>query len=430
MKKTVGTILACIACWAAVLGICFGLLCAAAAVPQKSIRDNLDKSCNKLAAQGPHDPSAGSLYNSVRDNYADAVLLGVAANMGLGNAVKSALDTKYFDDGYGPAVGIKATLNGMDANNDYTRYWHGSLVVVRPLLALADIDGVRFICAVIIVILLVGNAAWLIYKKHTAACVIFLISAVLVQFWFVFTTLEYMAVFMIMLAALPLFVHFADRPRALVITAAGVGTLTAFADFLTAETLTILVPLTSAFFINAEKGEKPDGKKSLLTALSCMAAWGGAYLLSFVTKWAAASAVLGKDVSGAAMSAAAERMSGTGDEITSPVELLFSALGANFSMLTPTSDKISIIGMIVWIVLFALALVILYRRDTKRLSLPAAAMIVIAAVPVLRFCVLMNHAYLHNFFTYRALMPSIMALIGLMWYRVSGAKKNVRKIKK
>ena len=53
-------------------------------------------------------------------------------------------------------------------------------------------------------------------------------------------------------------------------------------------------------------------------------------------------------------------------------------------------------------------------------------MIIIAAIPVLRFCVLMNHSYLHNFFTYRALMPSIMALLGLMWYRVgaSGGKQK------
>ena len=57
-------------------------------------------------------------------------------------------------------------------------------------------------------------------------------------------------------------------------------------------------------------------------------------------------------------------------------------------------------------------------------------MILIAALPVVRICVLMNHSYLHNFFTYRALMASIMAVLGLVWYRIGGSKKTPAKKKK
>ena len=426
MKKNVRTILLCLACWAAVLAVCFGLLCAAAAVPDKSIKDNLLKSSEKLAAEDPHGTSIGSIYHSIQDNYADAVLLGVAANMSSDNIIEAAIDTKYYDDDYGPAVGIKATLNGKKANNDYTRYWHGSLVLVRPLLALTDISGIRIILSVVISLLIGLNAFLLIYKKHTAACVIFLVSAVLVQFWFVYTTIEYMSVFIIMLAVLPLYVKYADNTRALAVISATVGTVTAFADFLTAETLTLLVPLTVAYFIIAEKGEKPDNKKSLLRGAACAAAWFDAYLLTFVAKWLAASAMLGRNMSEVAVAAAAERFGGMEDEITSPIELLFSALGANFSMLSPVSGKISIVAVLIWIAVFAAVCVFIYRSNKRTHNLPKATMIIIAAIPVLRFCVLMNHSYLHNFFTYRALMPSIMALLGLMWYRVgaSGGKQK------
>ena len=47
-----------------------------------------------------------------------------------------------------------------------------------------------------------------------------------------------------------------------------------------------------ALFITAEKGEKPNTKKALITIARCLAAWGACYLLTFGAKWLLASAVL------------------------------------------------------------------------------------------------------------------------------------------
>ncbi|SDA29745.1 hypothetical protein SAMN02910447_03082 [Ruminococcus sp. YE71] len=430
MKKTLLCVPLCLLCHVAVLAVCFGLLCAAAAVPDGKLTDSLRESSEKLAVHDPHEFTVSGLYSSAGDNYADAILLGLAANMTSEDIPRSVLDTKYYDDDFGPAVGIRATLDGKPANVDYTRYWHGSLVAVRPLLAVTDISGIRIIGAAVILLMLAADCAWLIYKRHTAACVILGVSAVLTQFWFALTTLEYMPVYIIMLGAVPLYVRFADNTRALAVISAGVGTLTAFADFLTAETLTLLVPLTAAFFVIAEKGERPDGKKSLAMLACCAVPWGASYLLTFAVKWAAASAVVGQDKSSAAFSAAGERFAGSVDGFDSPIELMFSALGANLSRLTYTSEKISITGVIVWAVLFAFVVTVLWRIDRKRHNLPTAAMTVIALLPLIRFCVLMNHSYLHNFFTYRALMPSIMAVIGMAWYRVGGTANKLKKKQK
>ena len=424
MKKIIGCILKCLLCWAAVLAVCFGLLCAAAAVPDGRLEKNLISSADKMAARPPHEHLQKSFYSSVCDNYADAVLLGVAANMSSDDLPRSALDTRYYDDGFGPAVGIKATVDGKPANIDYTRYWHGSLVFVRPLLAVADISGIRLVGSVVIALLFAADAVYLLYKKQKAACVIFLVSAVLVSFWYVFTTLEYMSVFIIMLAALPLFVKYADNSRALTLISVGTGTLTAFADFLTAETLTILVPLVMAFFVRAGRGEKPDKKDSLVTALSCMAGWGVAYLATFAAKWVLASAALGRDVSSDAVAAAELRVNGMEEEFSSPIEMMFSALGANLSMLAPTDQKVSAVWILIWLAAFTAVCVMISLSGTRRHNLPKAVMIVIALIPIIRFCLLMNHSYLHNFFTYRALMPSIMAVLGLVWYRVGTAKKK------
>ncbi len=427
MKKTLLNIAACILCWAAVLGIAFGLLCAAASVPTEKLSDNLIKSCDKLAVETPHQATLGSAMNSVRDNYADAILLGIAANMTSDSAVRAALDTRYYDDGYGPAAGIRATFSGYEPNNDYTRYWHGSLVFIRPLLLVTDISGLRLIGALTVAALFVFDVLWLYFRGHRAAAVIFAASAAAVQLWFGLTALEYMPVFVIAFGALPLFVKLSDNDFALTVMAAAVGTLTAFFDFLTAETVTILVPLTAVFFIRAEKSQRANEKGSFILLLRCGAAWLAAYALTFAAKWAAASAFVGGDVSGSAISAAEQRLWGSADSIASPVELFFSAIGSNLTMLTPSSKKLSAVGIVVWLAVFAAVCIVLCRLDKKRRVMPKAAAIVIAALPILRFAVLMNHSYLHSFFTYRALMASIMAVLGLMWYRTVPEPKGKKK---
>ena len=427
MKRIIRSIAGCAVCWAAVLAVCFGLLCAAAAVPVSAIRDHLLSSSDKLAVHAPHEKTINSLYSSTCDNYADAVLLGIAASMTPENPVRSALNTRYYDDDYGPAVGIRAILNGAEPNRDYTRYWHGSLVFVRPLLAVTDLTGIRIAGSVLLCLLLAADSGWLICRKHKAAAVFLFVSAALIHLPFVFTTVEYQSVFLIVLAVLPLYVRFAEEPRTLVILSAGVGTLTAFLDFLTAETLTLLVPLTMAFFIHAEKGVLPDEKKSLLQTIACGAAWAGGYLLTFAVKWAAASAVLGHSVTGTALQAAGERMTGSSEGISTPIGMIFFAWGANLSRLVPTAEQISIAGMLCWAGLFACVCILLYRSDTRTHNLPRAAMLLIAAIPFVRFAVLRNHSCLHDFFTYRALMSSIMALLGLMWYRVGTRVRRTKK---
>lgn len=429
MKKTIITILKCFLCFAVTLGICFGLLCAAGTIPTEKLQQNLIASSDKFNRHMPHEMTAKDMYNSVADYYADAVLLGVAVNISSDALPLSVIDTKYYDDGYGPAVGIRATLGNYPANVDYTRYWHGSLVLVRPLLSVTDIDGIRTVFAAIVIILLAADLILLFVKKHTAAGVILAVSAVLTHFWFTFSTLEYMIIYIIMLAALPFYVKFRENDDALIIISAAVGTVTAFADFLTTEAMTILVPLLLVFFLRAENGKKADSKASVLLTLRCGLSWFAAYALTFITKWIAASAVTGRSISEIAVSAATERISELPESIDSGFELLFGALGANLSMLSFSQSKINILGIAVWAVIFALVCFFIAVRDNRAHILPKPAIIIIAVLPLLRFCVLMNHSYLHNYFTYRALMASIMAVLGLVWYK-EAQKADKKKPKK
>ncbi len=415
------TILKCAVTFAVTLAVCFGLLCAACAVPLGAVRDNLTSSADKMARHDPHEMSTDGIYHSVCDNYADAVLFGVCAN--IEDVPADVIDARYYDDGYGAAVGIRASLSGYEPNVPYARYWHGSLMLIRPLLAVFDIDGIRITLSVLI-LLLFAIDAWMLFRRNRAAGVIFLLSAILTQIWYTCTTLEYMPVYIIMLAGIPLYIRYAENDGALMVLFAAAGTLTAFTDFLTAETLTVLMPLTVVFMLCPQKR---DNRASLLLAVYSCLAWGISYVCTFLVKWIIASAATGMSIKDIALSQAAERASGLPEGIGSHIELVFAAIGANMTMLTPAADKLNIAGIGVWCVIFAAVCLFVGCMRTGRQFMPGAALILIAVLPLIRFIVLANHSFLHCYFTYRALMPSIAAVSAMVWYRLPEEKKKKRK---
>ena len=184
------------------------------------------------------------------------------------------------------------------------------------------------------------------------------------------------------------------------------------------------MPLVVVFMLCPEKR---DSRGSLLlTVYSCLS-WGVCYVCTFLVKWTAASALTGESITDIALSQAAERASALPEGISTHIGLVFASLGANLTMLTPASDKVNIAAIGTWCVIFAAACLFIASVRTGKPSAPMAALLVIALLPLLRFIVLANHSFLHCYFTYRALMPSIAAISVMVWYRLPEEKKKKRK---
>ena len=167
-----------------------------------------------------------------------------------------------------------------------------------------------------------------------------------------------------------------------------------------------------------------------------MFAWGVAYVSTFLVKWTLASIVLGENKFLAAFSSAAERIGGTDGEETLPLylQIPFAVLG-NISTLfggTARVDLFSIlVGTLGVLVIFG-AVFYLFRGDYHKDI--TVLMLLIGLVPYIRYLVLNNHSYLHEFFTYRAQAVSILALLSILWYNTDKGllrgKKNRSKKKR
>lgn len=420
MKKTILGAAKCLTVWIVTISVLVGLMVLSACIPNELIKDNLIGSSLKLMPADPHPAINPTAYHSMQDNYADVILLGVISCVNSADPFRTAINTGYFDgDENGVAFGLYATASGFAPNTDYTRYWHGSMTVIRPLLTFTDIDGIKIISAIVMLVLLGISGFMLIKRKNTACFVMLILSLLLVQAFFVPFSLEFIITFVVTLLLLPLYIHFSENDNAILLLSVSGGTLIAFTDFLTTETISILIPLTVVMLIRIRKNEQYTFKEGALLTAKCGTSWLLAYAVTFVSKWALATAVTGVDKFKPAIASLTERTSGEAADFENPAEQLFSAIFSNLSMLFPTPNKISTEAVIFSILLYIvlpIAIVIILNRKKKN-TLPVL-FIALALIPLIRFAVLSNHSYLHSFFTYRALSVTIFAMISAVWISI------------
>lgn len=110
---------------------------------------------------------------SRQDNYADCILTNIIYHIDSENILTSILSASYYNpdgeevnESFSYAVNNPANVSGNDKvvpNVDYSRYWHGSMVLLRPLFMFFDI---RMILGIMILLLTVWFLYLLIREKY------------------------------------------------------------------------------------------------------------------------------------------------------------------------------------------------------------------------------------------------------------------------
>ncbi|MBP1559940.1 MAG: hypothetical protein J6C96_01685 [Oscillospiraceae bacterium] len=434
--KIITAILRRAAVFAAVLLALWAALVAAAAIPNERIYDNMYESAMFFKDKPPYVNK--SQLRLIQDNYADVILLNVTWNMGSGNPFVSALNTAYYDgnDGtndYGENWGFYCAVEGAEQpNTDYSRYWHGMAALIRPFMLFTDIDGIKLIGTITAFVLLAVNAALLIKKRQYFAAGGLVAALLCVHMWNIRLSMEYQPAVLVTLLLLPLYILLEQNDGALSILAVISGVMIAFFDFLTCETLTILIPLLIVFITRKQDNRLPDLRSNILLILKCGSAWGLSYAGTFLVKWSAASLVTGENKFVTALSSVEERLIGEAEQL-SPVKQFFLAPMANISTLFGGCDRVSwgniAAGLIISAVVFG-AIFYLFRSSEKFDRSFNLTMLILGMLPFARFFLLNNHSYLHEFFTYRALASTILAIMAILWYSLEFRPKKKKSLAK
>ncbi len=354
------------------------------------------------------------------DHYADSILLNIIYNYEDEHPLSSVLSSSYYhsDTKNENENLFTAVSDDVQPTYEYSRYWHGSSVFIRPLLLIFNIRQIYILSAFVLLVLIAAvlTALHKYHKPEAIAAVI--ISLVSVSFWYVPMSLEYLWCFLITFAAAYCVIILYRRkgtvsPLLFFI----VGNLTAYFDFLTTETMTLLFPLSLLLIFMYDDKKITGFKTGFFLILRNCISWGIGYVFSWLAKWTIASVVLHKNIFTQALSAAETRAYGDSYGMNT-ISLSLSAVARNISCLFPF-NYIQKNGYI-WAVLCFLILMVvfyLFRKIKNRNAMPVIFFIIFS-VPYIRYITLANHAFLHYFFTYRAQFASVFSLCMFFYYGI------------
>jgi len=403
----------------------FGLLLLVAQIPKAAIHQNTLESAKYFLSFESAKPNLiEPMHNTKRDFYADSIWLSIA--YGYDGNPKSVISSKYaHSEDTGAREDLLAQLQDkLDANTDYSRYWHGPIVFIRPLLVFLNIKQIYILNTIIISALFLTIVVILIKHKEYAGTGIFVATMISILFFFAGTSLEYAQAIVIMeittIAALKL--AWQKKKRKLPYLFFFTGITVNFFDFLTTETLTLTIPLLLVLWLRRNrKMSLTRFEKILHLALF----WLAGYVLMWLAKWVIAYLVLGKDTLYSLGDQMGQRsfMSEAGLSIP---EILIASLKLNLGSLFPFClNKTLAIICIVALAIIAIKNISSIRQKLNPIWLLSVA--TIGAIPLLRNLILVEHGWRHFFFTYRAFGALVMAVLMILIAAITNKSKSDQK---
>lgn len=368
------------------------------------------------------------------DQTADSYLLSIAYYLDPAHPLESVLWARYYEG----REDTEALLKNMNesysrsvkeqtpTNKQYLRYWHGSLIFVRPLLMVFNLNQIKVLSGVVIVVLLILLLRLLVKAGYRTEAICVAISMISVSVWFVPVSLEYVWMFILMLIVAIVAVRMVmnEKQRQLLLLLFLTGMAAAYLDFFTTETITLLIPLLLAIRILYRDKKQNDGEIWKL-AIKCILLWGIGYVGCWVAKWGVAAIVFQTNTIPFVQNRVLVHL-GAYDE-HGPMLGMVGAVLRNLSPLFPFGYG-AIAAPLSLLLIFIFVFVPVYRGTVvlkKTIQWKRVALFGLLGMSVyFRFIVLWQHSWRHYFFTYRAQAATVVALCFIILELVEPAKRK------
>ena len=433
-------------CALATAAVCIMLLTLACLIPASAIEKGVSNSADYLSQKYPFETLYGGLLNSTQDNYSDGVLINIAYNVDSDKPLLSVLKAEYYlNDSNSQWDSIQEMLNddSITPNEEYARYWHGSLVYLRPLLAVTDLYGIRILVGLMVTLSSIYIVLKLWKKNMKDVAVIYCIALCLIHFWMSFASLENGNCLMVMSLGTAIFLTIPKKDDSSCFCYfLSIGIITYFMDFLTVETLPLTIPMCM-WLIEKGRQSGSDAKcrrEGLIFLIKSTLMFLTGYVSMFLGKLLFIGVAMGGDTLKSSLAEGMLRSSGSATGIysidgqleivvASGFKMYYAAIWRNFAMLFPlteaTNGSFTIAMTLTIIAACGLMVYLFHESDKKNYIYPILWLA--ALIPIGRYLLLANHACVHYFFTYRALMPFLLVLIlwtkdncGLLTHRKRG----------
>lgn len=403
-----------------IAAVCLGtiLMILAYLLPVDAMRQNAIEDLYLQLEEGDYYHWIIKDFTSTSDNFTDALMINTATYDCERSVIEKALlnPRAGYEEG-SQALKLQDSLMGVEIDREitYGRYWHGYLVILKPLLLLFNYHSIRWIntvvgCALIAVILLGFAERFKNYKYAFSflAAVLFLNPIVMR------VSLQYNTVFYVIMAEYIIALYWGDRLEQkgrfkYIFLISGISV--AFFDLLTypIAALGMLLILQLLLF-------EDTLKNNIIRAVKGGVLWVVGYLGMWSGKWIVASLFTDENIIADAVNRVIYR-TGTGTGING-VELSWRVLfEKNFLWLH--AQNAILFKMAVLVIIAAIVVMLIRKKATIKLN-PAfiITMTLFCFIPIARYAVMSNHSFIHSFFTYRECMVMVMAIMCILFNSV------------
>lgn len=402
------------------------LLTLTSCIPSKSMFNNVKKSSQVLLEEG-NRKIIYIPYRKIKmefDNYTDALMINTAYSIDSRNPMFSSfvarknfipdITTEIYQDQAGELkssskykyhneVGeLNDLVNNEKAESfEYARYWHGYLIILRPLLVLFNLTQIRVILTCVLIILFMIFSILLYKKSNIVTTIIFSTCLLGIEYFYLGFSMQGIFVFLIMMIASIIILCKNNKIKNYGVFFFTIGMLTNFFDFLTVPILTYAIPIIVLFTIKYMK-ENIEIKLALKRILIYGILWSVGYGLTWASKWILTDLIFGREMFLTALKQVFYRSAGT-EKIN-----IFNVINQNINYIYVSffiSIFFTVLTMLIkiWIEDKKIAPQKLNIKNTYNIIL---IYLLIGIIPIVWYILLRNHSYYHAFFTYRNLLIS------------------------
>ncbi len=286
------------------------------------------------------------------------------------------------------------SINDYSVNKEYSRYWHGNLVILKPLLSFFTIKTIYKIHLVIFLIIF----CVLLFKllKHSILLTIaFILGAISINMFNVTNCTNLINIFYLAMITSIIIIHKYEKDQNINILFLIIGMLSSYFDLITCETITLTLPLFIYIFLHF----KDKKQISIKTIIIPILLWLLGFTISYLFKWLLVVIHYHGHFIDKVFDPLKLELFKESKNITNTIKIAFKSL---------LPYNINFIYIFVAVSLF-ISIINIIKLKKNRINY--LFLIIISLIPFLRYLVLSYHSNLNNYFTYKAFLPFIMFLI-------------------
>lgn len=395
-----------------IIGITVGtiLLVGVHFLPMGRIMKNVNNSIDLFRSEETYKKVIYGYDNTQLDNYTDALMIQNASYDGKENVIDKAMSTyRYLNHKDQRISLIKQSENQKKKKMTYERYWHGYLVILKPMLMLFSYNDLRIVNTAL-QLLLVTGIVYLLIKKNKGIYVLpYIISIIAISPITIVQSLQFSTILYISNISMIIMLLFNDKlkeKRRYMYFFLIIGMSTSYFDFLTYPLATLGMPIVLYFILNSSK----DLVENIKFIICISIIWGIGYVGMWIGKLIIGSILVNRNFFTSAIEKFKYRSS---FDVTYKKITIFEVIKINLKHILIKPYIVLALLLIVYVIYKMIAGKFKFTKEKWLALIPY---MIISIMPFVWYVVASNHSYIHSWFTYRDLMITIFALSSYIAY--------------